>query len=128
MTKWKINNIQFLILGIPWTVQNIKHAVGGYRISHWRKNTGIWILLANNWIRENVSWSSRSSNTQSELSIFTSTKSTMNRLWVYDQMEETLTFIQQMKLSIFFIWYQKKKRPLSYQAPALLHFWDLLML
>jgi len=33
---------------IPWTVENMKHAFGGYSIGHRRKEIGIIILATNN--------------------------------------------------------------------------------
>jgi len=46
--------ISWLVL-LPWTIENMKHAFGGYSICNRWKEIGITILITNNWFRKTVS-------------------------------------------------------------------------
>jgi hypothetical protein len=65
---------------VPWTVEYMEHALGGYCIGDKRENTRIRILVAKNRFRKTISRSNSSSNSQPQVSIFTPTN-TISHKW-----------------------------------------------
>lgn len=65
----------------------MKHAFGGYSICNRWKEIGITILITNDWFRKTVSRSNSSSDSQSQLSIFTPTKSFIKAVMIWKILE-----------------------------------------
>lgn len=63
-----------MILLIPWIVRNLKHALWGYGISHWRKCANVQPLATENRARTATFKLNWSSDSQSQLPIFTPTR------------------------------------------------------
>lgn len=64
---------------VPWTVKDIKRALVGYCISHWREDIKICIVLLNNGTRNIIYSLNRSLNSQPQLIIFVPTNTIFRR-------------------------------------------------